>query len=74
MTDQQLRLDAFLREAEQQGTWADFAVWCMGVADSGESELDDAIAELYYANEVVHRVANKLALRYEVDFFEGGRP
>lgn len=63
--------DTFLREAEKQGSWAEYAVFCLGQADSPESDLNDAIAELYAANENVHRLANKYALRYEVDFFEG---
>jgi hypothetical protein len=74
MTEAQSKLDAFFREAEMQGTWCDYVVWCMGEADSGFDELDQAIADLYTANETLHRIANKLALHHDVDFFEGSRP
>lgn len=65
------KLNATLREAEQQGGWSSYAVWCLGEADSGDRELDIAITELYTANENVHRLANKLALRYNLDMFNG---
>ena len=64
-------LDNVLRAAEEQGSWAEYAVYTLGEVHSGDEELDAAIAELYRANEAVHRIANKLSLRYELDFFEG---
>lgn len=64
-------IDAVLREAEQQGSWAEFAVWCMGESYSGDKDLDKAIEELYAANERVHYIANKLALRYDLEAFGG---
>lgn len=67
-------LNKTFREAEQVGTWADFAVQVMGEANTGDDELDHAIYGLYTANEEVHRLANKLALRHEVDFMESVRP
>jgi len=63
-----------LREAEKAGTWADYAVETMGEIKSGDEELDQALYRLYTANEDVHRIANKLALRYELDFMESSRP
>ena len=73
MTVQQ-SLDKMYRDAEQIGSWADYAVYMMGDVDSGDENLDAAISELYEANERVHRLANQLALRYEVDFMEGKTP
>jgi hypothetical protein len=67
-------LNKTFREAEQVGTWADYAVHTMGDVKSGDDELDLAINRLYTANEDVHRLANKLALRYDVDFMEPVRP
>lgn len=72
--DQASKLDALFRDAEGHGTWADYAVYTLGDVDSGDEDLDNAISELYIANEAVHRIANKLALRYDVPFFEGDRP
>lgn len=72
MTEAASKLDAVLRKAEEEGGWANYAVYCMGSCDSGSGDLDHAIAQLYEANETVHRIANQLALRYDVDFFEGG--
>lgn len=67
-------LNKVFREAEQVGTWADYAVHTMGEVNSGDDELDQAIYRLYTANEDVHRIANKLALRHEIDFMESVRP
>lgn len=67
-------LQRTFKEAEAQGTWADYAVYTMGETNSGDEELDNAIAFLYSANENVHRIANKLALRHEIDFMEPSRP
>lgn len=67
----EVKYDRFLRQAEAIGSWADFAVHCMGECDSGEPTLDEAIRNLYEANEAVHRISNKLALRHDVEFFEG---
>jgi methyl-accepting chemotaxis protein len=64
-------LNKLLRDAENIGSWAEYAVHVLGDSSSGIEELDTAIAQLYSANENVHRIANKLALRYDVDFFEG---
>lgn len=64
-------VDRTLRAAEEQGSWAAYAVYVLGEASSGNEELDSAIAALYSANETVHRIANKLALRYDLEFFEG---
>lgn len=72
MTEVASKLDATLRKAEEEGGWANYAVYCMGSCDSGSDDLNAAIAELYETNEKVHRIANQLALRYDVDFFEGG--
>lgn len=60
-----------LREAELQGSWSAYAVFCLGEANTGDADLDEAIRCLYEANESVHRIANKLALRYELEFFGG---
>lgn len=65
-------INRVLREAEQQGGWADYAVYVMGDAECENEELNDAIENLYRANEHMHRVANKLALHYDLDFFEVG--
>lgn len=65
------KVDAALRAAEEQGGWANYAVYCLGQADTGDDQLDEYIAALYEANEAVHRRANQLALHYDVDFFEG---
>ncbi len=65
------KFNTFLRKAESIGSWADYAVYCMGECDSTDPALDFAIRELYEANETVHRLANQLALRHDVDFFEG---
>lgn len=51
-----------------EGSWADFATYHMGAIATGSADLDDAIAELYSANEKVHKIANQLRLRYEVPF------
>lgn len=65
------QINRTLRDAEQQGGWADYAVYVLGDTDTGDEELNKAITELYVANEAVHRIANKLALHYELEFFEG---
>ena len=65
------KLDTVLRDAESNGGWAMYAVHVLGDADSGDDELDKAIASLYHANEDVHKRANKLALRYNLDLFAG---
>lgn len=65
------KIDATLRSAEEQGSWAQYAVYILGMPDSGDDDLDEAISRLYIANEDVHRIANKLALRYELEFFGG---
>lgn len=66
-------VDKVLRDAEKTGSWAEYAVYMLGDCGSGEDELDNAVANLYEANEAMHRVANKLALRYDLDFFEVDR-
>lgn len=72
--DKASKLDEFFRNAEQHGSWANYAVYCLGNCDSGDDGLDQAIENLYLANERVHFWANKLALRYEVPFFEEKMP
>lgn len=64
-------LNSAFRQAEELGGWADYAVYCLGDSITGIEEFDNAVAELYQANENMHRVANKLALRYDVDLFQG---
>lgn len=66
-------IDKVLREAEKQGSWAEYAVYMLGDCGSGVRELDNAVEELYIANETMHRVANKLALKHDLDFFEVDR-
>jgi hypothetical protein len=61
-----LQLANILAKAEYEGGWAEYAVYCGGDPKSGFEELDSAVAALYAANEEVHRIANKLALRYDV--------
>lgn len=65
------KLDLTLRQAEEQGGWAAYAVYTLGMPDTGSELLDGAIGRLYEANEEVHRLANKLALRYDLDLFGG---
>ena len=63
------QLQDTLEKASYEGGWADFATYCGGEWDSGDEELDKAIQELYNANEKVHLIANKLALRYDLEYF-----
>jgi hypothetical protein len=70
MMDQVSKVDAALRAAEKAGTWAEYAVEVMGEPDTGDPEFDDAVMGLYIANEEMHRTANKLALRYELELYE----
>jgi hypothetical protein len=69
--DQVSKVNDTIRAAEKQGSWADYAVYMLGDADTGDEELNVAISDLYRANETVHRIANKLALRYDLEMFEG---
>lgn len=71
MTEVASKLDKTFREAEEHGTWAAYAVWCLGDADTGDDALDQYLTDLYRANEQVHKRANQLALRYEIEFFNG---
>lgn len=64
-------LNAILREAETQQSWAEYAVFVRGEANSSDEQFNEAIRCLYEANETVHRVANQLAIRYDVEFFGG---
>lgn len=66
-----VELNALLREAEEQGSLAGYAVFVLGEANSSDEQFNEAIRCLYEANETVHRVANQLALRYDVEFFGG---
>lgn len=70
MMDQVLKVDAAIRRAEQLGTWAEYAVEVMGEPETGDQEFDDAVKGLYIANEEMHRTANKLALRYDLELYE----
>lgn len=63
--------DDVLREAESWGSWAEYAVWHLGEVNTGEPEFDKLIADLYTINENVHKMANQLALRYDLELFEG---
>lgn len=63
------KLNQSLRDAEACGTLAEFAVFVLGDSDTGSEELDEALTALYAANEAAHRVANKLALRYDLELF-----
>lgn len=60
------KLSALLAKAEYEGGWSAYAIYCGGNADSDFEELNEAVERLYRVNEEVHRIANKLALRYEV--------
>jgi hypothetical protein len=60
------RLAELLAKAEYEGGWAMYAIYCGGFAGSDFDELNIAVERLYRANEEVHRIANKLALRYDV--------
>lgn len=53
---------------DEEGGWADFSVKYGGEYSSGFSELDEALAELYSANEKIHRIANILRVKYGVEF------
>ena len=61
------KLEETFSKADYEGGWAEYAVWCGGEADTGDEDLDKSIAALYDANERVHYLANKLALRYDLD-------
>lgn len=65
------RFERTLKEAEEQGSWAAYAVYTMGAADTGDEELDYLLADLYATNESVHRKANQLSLRYDLPLFNG---
>lgn len=71
MTDQLFKLEDTFNLARSLGGWPQYAVHCMGDADTGDDDLDFALAELYSANENLHRVANKLALRHGLDMVDG---
>lgn len=58
-------------QAQELGGWPNYAVHMLGDCDTGSPELDSALAELYRANETVHRLANQLCLRHGVSLFEG---
>ncbi|UFK09625.1 hypothetical protein [Xanthomonas phage DES1] len=62
------RLEEAINKSQYEGGWAEYAVYCGGEADTGVAELDEAIEALYDANERVHYLANKLALRYDLEF------
>lgn len=62
------RLADAMAKASHEGGWSEYATYCGGEADTGDAELDKAIEELYDANERVHYLANKLALRYDLEF------
>lgn len=71
MTATKWLIDTVFRDAEDQGSWSAYAIFCMGEVNSGDKELDKAIEMLYNANEEVYRLANKLALRHNLDPFNG---
>jgi hypothetical protein len=71
MTEAASKINTALREAEKQGGWPEYAVYMLGTTDTGDDVLDGLLAQLYDANESVHRRANQLALRYDLDFYEG---
>lgn len=53
---------------EELGGWSRYATFVGGEADTGFPELDAAIAELYYVNELLHNNANALFIKYGVKF------
>jgi len=61
------KLEQTFIRAAWEGGWAEYAVWCGGDGDTGDEDLDEALLALYAANEKVHYLANKLALRYDLD-------
>lgn len=71
MTEVASKLNRALRDAEAEGSWAEYTVMMLGECDTGDEDLDNALAALYTCNETVHRLANKLALRYDLEMFEG---
>ena len=57
-----------MAEASSMGGWEKYAVYYAGMPDTGDEELDQAIADLYIANEKVYLLANKLRIRHEIDW------
>lgn len=68
-----IKFEQTIKEAEALGGWVDYAVHYLGICDTGDEELDQLLEDLYVANESVHRVANKLSLRYDVGLFGDNR-
>jgi len=67
MTEVAFKINTTLREAETVGSWAEYAVSVLGVANTGDEMLDEYLAELYEANEAVHRRANQLAQHHDLN-------
>ena len=61
-------LSEVIQKVDWEGGWASFAVYCGGSHETGFSELDQAVEELYLANEKVHRIANALCIKYGVEW------
>lgn len=64
----QNHLTILFSKVDWEGGWSEYATYCGGEANSGIPELDEAVSELYAANERVHLIANKLRIKYDVEW------
>lgn len=55
-------------KVEWEGGWADYAVYCGGDAGTGIEKLDRAVEDLYRAGETMHRIANELRTKYNLEW------
>lgn len=63
------KFEATLAVAEELGSWAAYASYMLGEADTGDEDFNYLLAELRTANEKVQLRANQLSLKHNVRYF-----
>ena len=55
--------------AQELGSWAAYAAYMQGDVDTGDSELDKLLEDLFGINEKVHLRTNQLSMMYDLPLF-----
>lgn len=55
--------------AQDIGSWAAYAAYMQGDADTGDAELNQLLGKLFEVNEQVHLRANQLSMMHDLPLF-----
>lgn len=69
MSPDLVKVNQAMREAEKLGGWAQYTAHHLGMAETGDKELDTALTNLYNWESEAYRRGNIIAHKYDLAFY-----